>query len=99
MEEGRRGGDWEDEARDGDDGAVDGDEVIEEGDARIVRTGPGACVHEDRAAGVAIEARVPSDAEWRAAFERDGRWTVTCEPLGVAETRIVARSRSEHGSA
>jgi SAM-dependent methyltransferase len=65
--------------------------VLEEGDARIVRTGDDRCVHEDRAAGIAVEAIVPSDDEWRAAF---APWfDVTCEALGASETRVVAKRR------
>jgi SAM-dependent methyltransferase len=68
-----------------------GFEVMGEGDARIVRTGDDRCVHEDRAAGIAVEAVVPSDDEWRDAF---APWfDVTCEALGTAETRVVARRR------
>jgi SAM-dependent methyltransferase len=69
-------------------GSID---VVTDGDARIVRTAVDRCVHEDFAVGVAIEAVVPSDDEWRAAFS--GPFEVTCEPLGGAETRVVARRR------
>lgn len=64
-------------------------DVVEDGDARIVRTARDRCVHEDLAAGIAIEAVVPSDDEWRWAFA--GVFDVTCEALGASETRIVAR--------
>jgi SAM-dependent methyltransferase len=66
-------------------------DVVQEGDARIVRTGVDRCVHEDHGAGLAVEAIVPSDVEWRATFQ--DRFDVGCEALGDAETRVVARLR------
>ncbi len=66
-------------------------ETLDDGDSRIVRTGDDRCVHEDSAAGISVEAIVPSDDEWRAAF---APWfDVTLEALGAAETRVVARRR------
>jgi SAM-dependent methyltransferase len=58
-------------------------------EGRIVRTAPDRLMHEDRAAGVAIEAVVPTDEEWRAAFA--GGFEVACETLGEAETLVVGR--------
>ena len=64
---------------------------VDAGDARIARTAPGRAVHEDRIARVAIEAVIPSDAEWVAAF---APWfDARCEPLGASETLLVARRR------
>ena len=67
-------------------------EVVVAGDARLVRTANDRLVHEDRAAGVAVEAVVPTDEEWRAAFEP--AFVVTFEALGDAERRLVAQKRS-----
>ncbi len=66
--------------------------VEEEGDARITHVADDALLHEDRSAGVAIEAVVPSDDEWRATFA--GAFDVTCEALGDVETFVVGRRRS-----
>jgi SAM-dependent methyltransferase len=68
-------------------------EVVEAGDARIVRTASDRLLHEDRAAGIAIEAVVPTDEEWRAAFEPE--FDVSVEALGEAERRVVARKRGK----
>ena len=68
-----------------------GFEVLAEGDSRIVRTADDRCVHEDGAAGIAVEAIVPSDDEWRAAF---APWfDATCEALWSAETLVIGRRR------
>ncbi len=68
-----------------------GFEVLDDGDSRIVRTGDDRCVHEDRALGIAVEAIVPGDDEWQRTFTP---WfDVTCEALGAAETRVIARRR------
>ncbi|MGO8998579.1 MAG: class I SAM-dependent methyltransferase [Polyangiaceae bacterium] len=64
---------------------------IEEGDARVVRIADDRLLHEDRAAGMAIEAIVPSEAEWQEAFAEG--FDVECEALGEAETLVVGRRR------
>jgi SAM-dependent methyltransferase len=64
---------------------------LEEGDARIVRVAEDRLRHEDRAADVAIEAVVPTDEEWRAAFAAN--FEVECAALGEAEKLIVGRRR------
>ena len=65
--------------------------AVEETDARITRIADDRVLHEDRAAGLAIEAVVPSDDEWRATFA--GAFEVECEALGEAETLVVGRRR------
>jgi SAM-dependent methyltransferase len=68
---------------------LDGILEIDEGASRIARTGEGRAMHEDRVVGVAIEAFVPSDAEWTAAF---APWfEVSLEPLGESEVLLVGR--------
>ena len=52
-----------------------------------------AIVHEDGAAGMAIEAVVPSDDEWKETFA--GAFDVECEALGEAETLVVGRRRDD----
>jgi ubiquinone/menaquinone biosynthesis C-methylase UbiE len=56
-------------------------------DRRVTRTGPRACLYEDLAAKVSIEARVLGEPEWRAAL---APFEVTFEPISDVETRIVA---------
>jgi SAM-dependent methyltransferase len=55
---------------------------------RVRRTGPETCVYEDEVLGASIEARLPSEAEWRAAFGTvwTGRWV----PVSAVEWLIVA---------
>jgi len=65
--------------------------AIEEADARIMRIADDRVLHEDRAAGIAIEAVVPSDDEWKETFA--GAFDVECEGLGEAETLVVGRRR------
>jgi SAM-dependent methyltransferase len=67
-------------------------ETVEEGESRITRLADDALLHEDRSAGVAIEAVVPSDDEWRATFA--GAFDVTCEALGEIERLVVAVKRA-----
>jgi ubiquinone/menaquinone biosynthesis C-methylase UbiE len=55
---------------------------------RVRRTGPQTCVYEDRVVGASIEARVLSEAQWRAALGR--RWIARVAALGEAEWLIVA---------
>ncbi len=64
--------------------------AIDEGDRRIVRAANGGLLHEDRTADVAIEATIPSDAEWRAAFS-GAFGVVTLEVISAAEIRVTAR--------
>jgi len=65
--------------------------ALEDDDSRIERTGKDTCVHEDKIAHVAIEATIPTDAEWQRAF---GPWfDVACEAIGEGETRMVATRR------
>jgi SAM-dependent methyltransferase len=64
----------------------------EEGDGKITHVASDRILHEDRAAGVAIEAIVPGDDEWREAF--GGTFEVECEALGDVETFVVGRRRS-----
>jgi SAM-dependent methyltransferase len=56
---------------------------------RIARTGPRTCVIEDEVASSSIEARVYSDAEWRAALAPS--WDVAVHAQGELEWFIVAR--------
>jgi SAM-dependent methyltransferase len=67
-------------------------EGVEEGHGRVTRIGGDRLLHEDRAAGMAIEAIVPSDDEWRETF--GGAFDVACEALGEAETLVLARRRT-----
>jgi SAM-dependent methyltransferase len=68
-------------------------DVMDTGDTRFARTAADRALHEDRVAGVSIEAVIPSDAEWIAAF---APWfDATCEPLGASETLFVATRRSD----
>jgi SAM-dependent methyltransferase len=60
----------------------------DQGDYALRRTGPCACVYEDRVAGACIEARIHSDEQWRAAL--DPYWTVRIDPLGNHEWLVVA---------
>ena len=64
---------------------------VEAGDGRIVRLAEDRLLHEDRTAGVAIEAVVPGDEEWRATLAEG--FDVECEALGEAETLVVGRRR------
>ena len=63
---------------------------IDAGDLQMRREGD-VVVHEDRAAGVAVDARVLDADAWRALFARD--FDVTVEALGELELLIVARRR------
>jgi SAM-dependent methyltransferase len=72
---------------------VDRFDSFDRGDARTTRIGEGRLVHEDRGARVAVEAYVPTEAEWVAAFSP--WWDVTSDAIGEAETLLVAR----HGPA
>jgi SAM-dependent methyltransferase len=65
--------------------------AVDTGGARIARTAEGRAVHEDLVAGVAIEAVVPSDEEWRAAFSEV--FDVTLEALDESEVLLRARRR------
>jgi SAM-dependent methyltransferase len=62
-----------------------------ETDARIHRIADDRLLHEDRSAGLAVEAVVPSDEEWRESFATE--FNVVCEALGEAETLVVGRKR------
>jgi SAM-dependent methyltransferase len=64
---------------------------VEREDGRVTRLADDRLLHEDRAAGMAIEAVVPSDDEWRTTFAE--AFDVECEALGEAETLVVARRR------
>jgi SAM-dependent methyltransferase len=55
---------------------------------RVHRTGPEACWYEDEALGVSIEARLPSEAGWRAAL--GGLWTARFVPVSGVEWIVVA---------
>ena len=65
--------------------------AVEDAGARITRIADDRVLHEDRAAGLAVEAVVPSDEEWRETFA--GAFDVECEALGEAETLVVGRRR------
>ncbi len=67
------------------------DELPRESDRVLRRTGPRTCVFEDRVAGVAIEARVLSDAEWTEALAPS--WSTRVDALGALERLVVARRR------
>ncbi len=69
----------------------------EDADVTIARLADDRLLHEDRAASLAVEAIVPSDEEWRAAF--GSAFDVTCEPLGDAETLVVGKKRTLAGEA
>ncbi len=64
--------------------------VVQEA-GRLVRAGEDRLLHEDAAAGLAVEAVVPSESEWGAAF--GGGFEVSFEPLGDAETLVVGRRK------
>jgi len=68
-----------------------GAEGVEEGAGRVTRIAANRLLHEDAGAGIAIEAFVPSDDEWREMFA--GAFEVACEALGEAETLVIARRR------
>jgi SAM-dependent methyltransferase len=55
------------------------------------RAGPDRLVYVDEATGAEIEAVVPTDDEWRAAFA--SAFDVRIEPLDATEIRIVATRR------
>jgi SAM-dependent methyltransferase len=52
------------------------------------RTAADACVYEDHVVGAAVEARVPSEEQWRTALAPN--WTVRINPLGECEWQVVA---------
>ncbi|HEY4015315.1 MAG TPA: class I SAM-dependent methyltransferase [Polyangiaceae bacterium] len=58
-------------------------------DRRVWRTGPETCWYEDEVLGVSIEARLPSEAAWRAAF--GALWTARFVPVSDVEWIVVAR--------
>ncbi len=65
--------------------------AIEVGDLRMRRASADPIVtHEDRAAGVTVEAHVHDAAFWRALFP--ARFDVRVEPLGDLELLVVARA-------
>lgn len=66
-------------------------ETAESAGARLTRIADDRLLHEDNALGLAVEAVVPSDDEWRATFA--SAFDVTCEPLGEAETLVVGVRR------
>jgi SAM-dependent methyltransferase len=66
-------------------------EAIEAAGARLTRIADDRLLHEDNALGLAVEAVVPSDDEWRATFA--SAFEVTCEALGEAETLVVGFRR------
>jgi SAM-dependent methyltransferase len=68
-------------------GDVGGDGIVA-GDHAVRKIAPDRCVHDDRAASVSVEAVIPSDEEWRAAF---AGFDVTFEAMGASETLVVAR--------
>lgn len=61
------------------------------GELRARRTAQDRCVHEDRAAGVAIEAIFLDDEAWRALLAPAFAGALLIEPIGLFERRIVAR--------
>jgi ubiquinone/menaquinone biosynthesis C-methylase UbiE len=63
--------------------------VVESEGRRLARTAPDRFRYEDLVVGVCIEARVPSDEEWRALF--DPAFDVRVEPLGSDEIAILGR--------
>jgi SAM-dependent methyltransferase len=56
---------------------------------RVRRTGLRTCVLSDTASGACIEARLFSQAEWRAALEP--HWSVQIEAIDDVEWRVIAR--------
>jgi SAM-dependent methyltransferase len=66
------------------------DGIVQE-DGRLLRAGEDRLLHEDRTAGLAVEAVVPSESEWAASFS--GGFEVSFEPLGDAETLVIGRRR------
>jgi SAM-dependent methyltransferase len=66
--------------------------ALEDAGSRITRIADDRVLHEDRAAGLALEAVVPSDDEWRKTFSE--AFDVECEALGEAETLVVGRRRN-----
>ena len=56
---------------------------------RVRRTGAETCWYEDEVLGVSIEARLPSEAGWRAAL--GGLWAVRFVPVSDVEWMVVAR--------
>jgi len=64
------------------------DALPKSGDRSVRRTGPQTCVYEDHVAGASVEARVPSETQWRESLGRD--WIVRIDPLGDAELLVVA---------
>jgi ubiquinone/menaquinone biosynthesis C-methylase UbiE len=66
-------------------------ETVGTAGARLARIAEDRLLHQDDATGLAVEAVVPSDDEWRATFAP--AFDVTCEVLGEAETLVVGRRR------
>jgi SAM-dependent methyltransferase len=66
-------------------------EDAEDADVRIIRIADDRLRHEDRTVGLAVDAVVPSDEEWRETFA--GAFDVECETLGEAETLVVGKKR------
>jgi SAM-dependent methyltransferase len=56
---------------------------------RVRRTGPETCWYEDEVLGVSIEARLPSEAGWRATL--GGLWAARFVPVSDVEWIIVAQ--------
>jgi SAM-dependent methyltransferase len=67
--------------------AVDSGE--QEGDRRVRRTGPRVCVLEDRAVGLAIEARLLDESEWAAAL--GPVWLPKVQRVSESEWLLVAQ--------
>jgi SAM-dependent methyltransferase len=62
------------------------------GDRRVIRTGPGACVIEDRVVGASIEARLLDEDQWMEALRPD--WRPEVRPIGKWEWLVVAERLS-----
>jgi SAM-dependent methyltransferase len=64
------------------------DATADDADYTLRRTGPRACVYEDRIAGACVEARVYSVEQWRTALQP--AWTLRINSLGDHEWLVVA---------
>ncbi len=66
-------------------------DVVPSETGRIAKTGEGTCLHEDDALGLAVEAVIPSDDEWRSTF--GASFAVVVTPLGESEILVVGTRR------
>jgi len=68
---------------------LDASGPIVAGDMTMWRIGPDRVLHEDRVAGVAVEAQIVPPSQWHSLLM--GPFDVTITPLGALELLIVAR--------